>query len=416
MRTKKMWRVTILVGATLAALAVAAVAIASSTAKSQIKVGFLIPLTGPFAANGIEESNGFNLGLRHFGSNVAGHRIAVKYADTQRDPATALAQARALVENWGADIMQGPLGANEVIPVAPYLISKGVPVDDLTLCSAEQLANYQKYNMGYTSAWACDTPGMMGGQWAAKVKKWKHVTVVAFDYAFGWELAGGFSKVFKKNGGTIDKFIWLPSNALDMSPYVSQIPKDTEAVWVVAGGAIAVNFIKAYDSFGLRGKIPVMGPILSDYSALPGQGDLGAGTLMNLHYCDGLQNKANIEFVKEYKAKYNSYPGYYAEAGYTKARILINALKRLKGDVSDKKKVITAMRTINISDTPRGPIRLSSEFGAPIQNVYICQVKRVNGDLRNVPLYTFKNVQPWGPLSKQEWLDHFNHDSAGRPE
>lgn len=394
---------------------VAAASNASNQATKVIKVGFLVPLTGVFAANGQQEAQGFNLGLKTFGSRGPGYQIAVKYADTVRDPATALSLTRALVENYDADMIEGPLGANEILAITPYLVSKKMPTDDLTLCSSEQLENYQKYNYGFTSTWFCDTPAMTGAQWAYQAKKWRHVTIVSFDYAFGWEGAGGFAKVFRKLGGTIDKFIWVPTGVLDMNSFVSQIPKDTDAVWALVGGGVAVNFVKAYAALGLSGKTPLMGPILTDYSALPGEGDLAQGIFMDLHYCDGLTNKLNKKFVADYKAKYGTYPGYYSEAGFTKARIVANAARRLKGDFSNTSKLVTTLKSIDLN-TPRGPVKLDATYLGPVQNQYICQVKKVSGDLRNVPIFTYPNVPPWGlVLTKAEWLDHFKHDSSARP-
>jgi hypothetical protein len=52
---------------------------------------------------------------------------------------------------------------------------------------------------------------------------------------------------------------------------------------------------------------------------------------------------------------------------------------------------------------------------SPIENIYICEVKRVNGVLRNVPIKTYTKVTPWGPLTESEWRTLFEKDSAGRP-
>lgn len=409
--------VTALAALAATASSTAATSARGSSAASVIKVGFEVPLTGPYAANGQQEANGFNLGLHDFGvaKGVNGHKIAVKYVDTQRDPATALALSRALVEEWGANVIEGPLGSNEVIAVTPYLVSKQMPVDDLTLCSTPQMQSYQQSGLGFASGWVCDTPAMAGAKWAYSIKHWTHMTLVAFDYSFGWEGAGAFAAVYKKLGGTIDKVIWVPSNVLDMSSYVSQIPKSTQAVWALVGGGVAVNFVKAYDQFGLHGQVPLLGPILTDYSALPGEGDAANGIYMDLQYCDGLTNKLNQHFTAAYHAKYGDWPGYYSEAGYAKARILLNALKRIGGDVSNKQKLIASMKAVANLNTARGPISINSTYNGPVQNVYICQVKKVNGSYRNVPLYTFPKLQPWGLMTKADWLEHFTHDGTARP-
>ena len=44
-------------------------------------------------------------------------------------------------------------------------------------------------------------------------------------------------------------------------PYVSAIPKTTQAVFAETLGAGAIDFTKAYAQFGLRGKIPLYGTL-----------------------------------------------------------------------------------------------------------------------------------------------------------
>lgn len=405
-----------LLAVSVAALLVTAGSSASplgKQAEKTIKIGFLLPLTGPFAANGMTEAEGFNLGLKTFGAGGPGYKIALKYADTMRDPATALTLSRGLVENYHASMLEGPLGTNEVEAITPYLVSKKMPVDDLALCSYPQMQAYQKAGLGFTSTWFCDTPAMTGAQWAYQVKGLRHVTIVAFDYAFGWEGAGAFADTFRKLGGTIDKFIWIPTGVLDMHSFVSQIPANTQMVWSDLGGGVASNFIKGYSALGLSGKIPLMGEVLTDASAMPG--DTAQGVYMDLHYCDGLTNALNKRFVTDYTAKYGAIPGYYSEAGYTKARIVARAARLLKGDFSNTTKLMATLKTINLN-TPRGLVRLNTTYDGPVENQYICQARKVNGAISNVPVFTYKNVQPWGNvLTQQEWLTHFKHDSSGRP-
>ena len=54
----------------------------------------------------------------------------------------------------------------------------------------------------------------------------------------------------------------------------------------------------------------------------------------------------------------------------------------------------------------------------PIQNVYICQVKKVAGDLRNVPVYTYNAVPLFGGasgISESDWYEELKRNAAGRP-
>jgi branched-chain amino acid transport system substrate-binding protein len=384
---------------------------------SPIKVGYMVPLTGNFASNGRNEINGFNLGLKDFGDTVNGRKITPIVVDTQADPNIALSQAHQLVENQNIDILEGPLAANEIAAVSGYVGPKGVPTDDLSLCSAIQLDYYVKFNNGLDSGWACNQPATQGAVYAYNEMHLRHVVTIAQDFAFGWLVVGGFAASFKKLGGVIDKMIWVPNTTLDFSPYVSQIPRNTDGVFAELSGQTAVRFTLAYKQFGLKDKIPVLGITqLTDYSALPSEDpDAIIGMHTDAQYCDGIDTPENRKFTEEYRVQYGTYPGYYSDAGYAKARLLVEALKKLNGNTSDKKAVVKAMRTTPIQ-TARGPVKLSGPPAySPIQNIYICQVQNVNGALRNVPVKTYPNVQPWGPLTEQVWLDEYKHDSGGPP-
>jgi branched-chain amino acid transport system substrate-binding protein len=381
-----------------------------------IKIGYLVPLTGSSAAPGKNEQNGWNLGLHDFGDTVAGRKIETTFSDTAGDPNAALSDARSLVTVDNVVIVEGPLLANEQAAVASYLNALHMPVDDLSECAAINLADYAKYHNGFASGWNCDQPDLMAAEYLYNDLHLRHITTVGVDYAFGWESIGGLMTVFKKLGGTIDKAIWAPITTSDYSPYVTQIPQNTQAVFAVTVGAGGPRFTAAYQQFGLRAKIPLFGnTTVTDYSVLPSE-DPNAitGVKIVAQYCDGITTPVNQKFADEYKATYGTYPGYYSEAGYTKARIAITALKALNGDTSKPANIVKALKSATIV-APRGPVKLNSSTNSPIQDIYVCEVRSVNGSLRNVPVKTYPNVQPWGPLSESEWRAHFVHDSAGRP-
>ncbi len=106
---------------------------------------------------------------------------------------------------------------------------------------------------------------------------WRQVTTVGLGISFGWQGVAGFAPQFTKLGGRIDKEIWVPSNTVDMSSYVSAIPAGTQAVFVVLSGSQAASFVNDYASFGLKKKIPLMGiTTLTDQAALPAENTAAA--------------------------------------------------------------------------------------------------------------------------------------------
>ena len=77
-----------------------------------IKIGFLAPLTGPFAQIGKDMVNGNQLYLAEIGGQVAGRKIEVIVEDDEGNPATALNKSRKLVDQDKIAILTGGMLAN----------------------------------------------------------------------------------------------------------------------------------------------------------------------------------------------------------------------------------------------------------------------------------------------------------------
>jgi branched-chain amino acid transport system substrate-binding protein len=388
----------------------------SAAPHAPVKVGYLLPLTGVFTKNGTSEQNGFKLGLKHFGSTVDGHPIQVTYANDQGEPSVSLSDARQLVTSGHVQVVEGPLVSSAIAAVAPYVLGQGVPEDDLYLASPQQAQFYAKYGLGFTSGWDGFAPTTVGARWAYNTMHWRHVTTVGLGISYGWQGVGGFASQFTRLGGKIDKMIWVPANSVDMSSFVSAIPASTQAVFVVLSGSQAANFVNSYASFGLKKKTPLMGiTTLTDQAALPAENQGAAlGVYTDAQYCDGNPSPVNQAFAGAYHAAYGQYPSYYSDAGYTKAQILVTALKALHGKVTSEKALSDAMRSVKIT-SPRGPVSLDRSTWSPVQNEYICKVEKVHGTMRNVPVMTFPAVPPWGTLARAAWQPVFTKTSLGPP-
>lgn len=387
---------------------------ASSTAP--VRVGYLVPLTGVFASNGTDEEAGFKLGLKNFGAAVDGHPVDVTYLNDEGTPAVDLSDATQLVTRDHVQVVEGPLVSSSIAAVAPYVLGQGTVEDDLYLASPAQVQAYAKSHLGFTSDWNGYQPTTEGALWAYDTMHWRHITTVGLNISYGWQGVGGFEAEFKKLGGTVDKSLWVPSNAVEMSSYVSSIPSSTQAVFVVLSGSQAANFVNTYAQFGDKSRIPLMGiTTLTDQAALPAEhGSAALGVYTDAQYCDDLPTAVNQQFANAYRAEYGRYPSYYAEAGYTKAEILVKALQSLHGDVTSETALAQAMLRAQVA-APRGPVSLSQVTWSPVENEYICKVEMVNGSLRNVPILTDKNVPPWGALSVSAFETDFAEQSKSPP-
>lgn len=369
---------------------------------SPITIGFMSEVTGPFAANGKDLRTGWNLGIKDAGGTVNGHKVETKVVDEAGDPGKAVTLAHQLVQAQGVDLLVGPQASNAGLAIQSYVKSKGIPTI-YPGCGIEPTQGTVVPNIVLTG-WTCDQPTLVFGKYAHDSLHYNHITTVGLDYAFGWQSVGGFAKAFTDAGGTVDKQIWIPTSASDYSSYMSQIPRNTDAVFALMAGSPSAQFTSAYNSFGLKGKVPLIGSgTLTDYSVLPSEGQKDiTGLVTALQYADGLKTAANQKFVKEFRAAAGKYPSYYAEDGYTSALIAMDALKQVKGDTGDQQALVKALQHAHV-DAPRGPVSISPTTNSPVQNVYIRRVESVGGQLRNVPISTAKAVQPWDGLQQSVW-------------
>jgi branched-chain amino acid transport system substrate-binding protein len=374
-----------------------------SQAKGPIKIGFLAPLTGGFAAQGKDMLAACQQYLEEINYQAAGRKIELVVEDSEANPATALTKTRKLVEKDGVDIMTGGMMASVAYALAPYIDSKEVPMT-YPIMSADDITQRKIPKWIVRTGWSSSQPHQPFGEYAYNVLKYRKVSLIAYDFAFGWECVGGFQKTFQDAGGKTLQKIWVPLTAQDMSPYLSQISKDTDAVFAVFSGRLTLQFVKQYKEFGLKDKIPLIGGgTLTDEHALPSMGDEAIGIITPLHYSEVLDNPANKKFVKGFRAKANKAASYYSEGTYTGTRWIVEAIKSINGDVEDRAKLLAALRRVEIKDVPRGPMKLDS-YGNPIQNIYVRKVEKVNGALQNTVIYTYPNVSQFWKYNPQEFL------------
>ena len=227
---------------------------------------------------------------------------------------------------------------------------------------------------------------------------------LGFDYAFGWEVVGGFQKTFEEAGGKIVQKIWVPVGNRDYAPFLPQISKDADGVFALLFGAGALQFVKQFKEFGLKDRYTLLGGgTTTDEHVLPSMGDEALGIYTSLHYSAAIDTAVNKKFTVPYREFAGKSASYYSEALYTGGRWAIEAMTAIGGKVEDRDGFLKALQQQTLTDVPRGPLKISS-YGNPIQNVYIRKVERVNGELQNTVVKTYPNVSQFWKYDPKEFL------------
>ena len=409
MRTPRAFSTILLV---LAALAGSVTLLAPAAAqKKPIKIGFLAPLTGGAAQIGRDMVNGFEMYLDEAGQQIAGRKVEVIVEDTAGNPGTAIAKFRKFVESDRVDMVVGEAFAHIGYALAPKAEEFRMPTI-FPVIAADDLTQRKTSKWVVRLGWTGSQPSHPFGEYAAKTLGYKRVAVFGTDYAFGYEVVGGFQRTFEEAGGQVIQKLWAPLGTTDLAPYLSQIKREADAAFIIVVAASALRFPAQYQDAGLRGRLPVIGgAVIVDESILPSFGDEALGIVTPLMYSAALDTPVNKRFVAEYRKRYGKIPSYFSETCYTSGRWINEAARAVGGSVEDREKFMAAFRKVEIPDAPRGPVKLDA-WGNPIQNIYVRKVERKGGELQNTVIHTFPAVSQFWTYKPEEFLKQpvYNRD------
>jgi len=378
----------------------------------EIRIGFLAPTTGIFAQVGKDMVDGFQMYLDEVKGDFGDAKIKFIVEDEQGKPDTAVTKAKKLILQDKVQFFVGGLLASTGYALAPVSTSeKTVYISSVAAADDLTQRDLPKYPYFIRTGWTSSQPSHPFGQWACD-QGYKKIVAIGADYAFGYEVVGGFQRSFEEAGGQIIQKLWAPLGTSDLAPYITQLKRDADAAFIIVVAASALRFPAQYRDAGLLGRLPVIGgAVIVDESILPSFGDEALGYVTPLMYSAALDTPANRKFVADYRKKYGKVPSYFSETCYTSARWINEAAKLVGGQVEEREKFMAAFRRVEIPDAPRGPVKLD-QWGNPIQNIYVRRVERQGGELQNTVVHTFPAVSQFWTYKPEEFLKQpvYNRD------
>lgn len=357
-----------------------------------IKIGNLLPVTGPTAGTGLSTKAGIEIAFEEANYQAGGRRLELLTEDDQFKADVALTQARKLIDRDGVSILLGPTGTHQCVAISSYVAQKGLTWLP-TQCTGKE------FSPPKTVAPNAFRPSFQYNQlhsvMASKAFKdlgYKKMVAVGLDYAAGHDETGAFMDAFKALGGQIEA-IYMPLGTIDPSPYVTRLASmRVDAVLINLWGADAPRFIKAATDYGLTKRTPFIanGTAVDDADTLVGVGESGIGILNYRSYSAAIQSELNQSFVAKVRAKTGNVPNQYSYTGYVAAKLAIEALNMTKGDTHPAA-LTSALQNIGI-DTPTGKLRFDENHQA-ILNMYLRKVAKKDGRIENILVDQITNVK-----------------------
>ncbi|KQU67763.1 ABC transporter permease [Rhizobacter sp. Root16D2] len=353
----------------------------AQAAAGPVKVGFMLPYTGTYASLGNMIEAGFKLYVQEQGGKLGGREIQYFKVDDESEPSKATDNVNKLIKRDQVDVLVGTVHSGVALGMAKaakesntLMIVPNAGADAITgpLCSPNIVrSSFSNWQPGYST-------GVVVAQ-----KGHKRAMTITWNYAAGSETVKGFTEAFEKAGGKVVKDLNLPFPNVEFQALLTEIAaQKPDAVFAFFAGGGAVKFVKDYAAAGLNKTIPLYGSGFLTDGTLEAQGAAAQGLQTTLHYADNLDTPRNNAFRKSFALAYKANADVYAVQGYDAAQILAAGLTAVKGDLTKREALTTAMHKTTV-DSPRGKFTLSAA-GNPVQDMYLREAKGPNNEFKSI--------------------------------
>jgi branched-chain amino acid transport system substrate-binding protein len=377
----------------LAALAVTALAAGTAPAAAQetVKIGLIIPLTGPFTTTGKQLEAAARLYMQQNGTTVAGKKIELVVRDDAGRAENTARIAGELIQNDKVSFVAGFGLTPLAMATAPIATNAKVPM--VVMMAGTSIITERSPYIVRTS-FTLGQSAVIIADWAAQNKIKKVVTLVT-DYAPGHDAEKSFVEQFKSKGGEVSESIRVPIQNPDFAPFLQRVlDAKPDALFVFTPSGVGSILMKQFVERGLdKSGIRLIGTgDITDDDILNGFGDAAIGVVTSHNYSADHPSAKNKEYVAAFKkANGGMRPNFASVGAYDGIHLIYEALKKTGGK-TDGDALLAAMKGMKW-ESPRGPMSIDPETRDVIQTIYIRKVEKKNGELYNVEFASFPDVK-----------------------
>jgi len=312
-----------------------------------IKVGCLLPLSGPFALYGQEVLNGIQLGLDIFNLQHEGREIDLVIKDTKGDAEETVKGLQELADDNAAVIL-GPLRSGESTAAAKKAQELGVPI--ITFTQKDGITDTGDMVFRNFLSLSKEVEALLNR--AITVMGMKRFAVFYPDQQYGQYMKDLFRERVRLLGGTITAIESYKPDQTDfgegIKKLIGSVSSNTEGK--KTGSAPVLNFDAVFVPDNYQ-RIAMIAPQFPYYNAfnftflgtslwlsddlLTSTGSFMQGAIFPVGYSPNSYNQGVEEFIVDYKDTFQSDPGVLAANGYDTIRLVKKIIER--GDIKTKK-------------------------------------------------------------------------------
>jgi branched-chain amino acid transport system substrate-binding protein len=343
----------------------------SKKQENGIPVGQFGSLTGAQASFGQSTDHGVRLALDEINSSggVLGQPIRLITKDNQSKPGETSTAVRELITRNRIVALIGEVASGRSLEAAPIAQRSGIPM--ISPASTNEKVTEAGDHI-FRVCFIDPFQGTVCAKFARKLgaRKAAILTDVSKDYSLG--LAKSFKEEFVKEGGVITGQQSYSGGDKDFSAQLTAVKADNpDIIFLPAYYTEAPLIIRQARQLGIT--VPFVGGDGWDSPELVAVGGPAVeGCYFSNHFSNQSTDPKVVEFVKAYRAKYNTDPDAMVALGYDSLKLLADSMKR--AGTTDPAKVTAAIANTKDFDGVTGKITLDAHRN-PNKPAVILQVK-----------------------------------------
>jgi branched-chain amino acid transport system substrate-binding protein len=320
-------------------------AVLRAQTKDPIRIGFPLPLTGPFAALAADQQRGAQLAEAEINAKggLLGRKVEVLFRDDQLKPAVGAQRTQELIEKEKCLFVVGGLAAHVQMAINEQTKKAGVLFISVSQ-SDEISAKPDTSPLTFHEALNPVITSRVVGSWVAQNlgKKW---WIIYADYAWGKQNNAVLQDTLKKHNGTLLGTTPYPLGSAEFSAHLPKImAAKPEVLMTVTPGADNVAFLKQAISFGMKKEMRIAQPLHWLVYAKEGGPELYADIYGGTNFYWELQDTIPQvkRYVEAYQKKFSTVPGDYGCFAYSGVHEVARGVELAKA--TDSMKVADALR------------------------------------------------------------------------
>jgi branched-chain amino acid transport system substrate-binding protein len=322
----------------IAASLIATFAVAGARAQDKvIKIGALLPISGPGSYFGVQDKQGIDLAIEQLNkTGVNGYKFEVKYEDSACGPLPATQAAKRMLEQYKPHVLLGEECSDATLAIMPVVEEAKVPLINAgsSAIKITEPGNYWTFRIFPNEV-------MQGVDLAknAYTKLNARTAVLLHENTnAGIGNANVFNEAFTKLGGKILADIGFGRDVNDFTAIATRIAGlgqvDVIPTYTLEGQGLKITqaLMQAGVTKGGDGKAIQIGTIWLPFGFEQKAGKAALGYVRAVQF-DPLDKRPLVQdFIAAFKAKYNQSPTHLHAHSYDQILLIADTVKRGAND------------------------------------------------------------------------------------